>query len=129
MCCLGCRVPEDMQGTATFLAKADGVLAGLAVADLVSITAFSSHHVLAMQAACASAVGRVVHAIGCSWPVAAGHGPHTELSPLWGGSLGSFPHSYGSLAAAAITAQLRQSVAEDSQPAASQPRALAQLEV
>ena len=30
-----------MQGTATFLAKADGVLAGLAVADLVSITAFS----------------------------------------------------------------------------------------
>ena len=29
------RVPEDLQGVATFLAKADGVLAGLAVADLV----------------------------------------------------------------------------------------------
>lgn len=28
-------VPEDLQGKATFLAKADGVLAGLAVADLV----------------------------------------------------------------------------------------------
>ena len=53
-----------MQGTATFLAKADGVLAGLAVADLVSITAFSCRHMLAMQAACASAVGRMVHAIG-----------------------------------------------------------------
>ena len=45
-----------MQGTATFLAKADGVLAGLAVADLVSITALNCRHVLAMQAACASAV-------------------------------------------------------------------------
>ena len=33
-CCY--RVPEDLEGQATFLAKADGVLAGLAVADLVS---------------------------------------------------------------------------------------------
>ena len=33
-----CRhgVSEDLEGQATFLAKADGVLAGLAVADLVS---------------------------------------------------------------------------------------------
>ncbi len=33
VCCF--RVPEDLEGQATFLAKADGVLAGLAVADLV----------------------------------------------------------------------------------------------
>ena len=32
------RVPEDLQGKATFLAKADGVIAGLAVADLVGNT-------------------------------------------------------------------------------------------
>ncbi|KAL3135671.1 hypothetical protein ABBQ38_006145 [Trebouxia sp. C0009 RCD-2024] len=31
-------VPEDLQGKATFLAKADGVIAGLAVADLVFST-------------------------------------------------------------------------------------------
>lgn len=30
-----CRFPESTQATATFLAKADGVLAGLAVADEV----------------------------------------------------------------------------------------------
>lgn len=33
--CASHRVPEDLQGQAVFLAKADGVLAGLAVADLV----------------------------------------------------------------------------------------------
>lgn len=33
------RVPEDLEGQATFLAKADGVLAGLAVADLVGCLA------------------------------------------------------------------------------------------
>lgn len=30
-----CRIPANTQAVATFLAKADGVLAGLAVADLV----------------------------------------------------------------------------------------------
>ncbi len=30
-----CRIPESTQATATFLAKADGVVAGLAVAELV----------------------------------------------------------------------------------------------
>ena len=35
MCASYYRVPEDLQGQATFLAKADGVIAGLAVADLV----------------------------------------------------------------------------------------------
>lgn len=30
-----CRIPESTQATATFLAKADGVLAGLGVADEV----------------------------------------------------------------------------------------------
>ena len=34
-CASSYRVPEDLEGQATFLAKADGVLAGLAVADLV----------------------------------------------------------------------------------------------
>lgn len=70
-----CRVPEDMQGTATFLAKADGVLAGLAVADLVSPTACSSQHVLASVATCVSAFGRMAHTTGGNWPVAAGCGP------------------------------------------------------
>ncbi|KAA6425578.1 MAG: Nicotinate-nucleotide pyrophosphorylase [carboxylating] [Trebouxia sp. A1-2] len=37
ICCKD-RVPEDLEGQATFLAKADGVLAGLAVADLVFST-------------------------------------------------------------------------------------------
>lgn len=30
-----CRIPEDAKAAGTFLAKADGVLAGLAVADAV----------------------------------------------------------------------------------------------
>ena len=64
-----------MQGTATFLAKADGVLAGLAVADLVSIPAFTSHIEFVMQAACAFCCFRVAHTTGGNSPVAAGWGP------------------------------------------------------
>ena len=54
---MGCRVPEDMQGTATFLAKADGVLAGLAVADLVRITACQDGARDWWQLACGSRLG------------------------------------------------------------------------
>ena len=109
-----------MQGTATFLAKADGVLAGLAVADLVSLPAFTSQRMLPMQAACASAVEGwhpQLAAVGL-WQRTGG--PHAELSPLRGSRLGSFPHSCGSLAAAAITVPTYASAAGDNQPAESQ---------
>lgn len=33
--CLSCSIPESTQATATFLAKADGTLAGIAVANMV----------------------------------------------------------------------------------------------
>lgn len=33
--CVTCRIPEEATASAKFLAKADGVLAGLAVADAV----------------------------------------------------------------------------------------------
>lgn len=44
------RVPEDLQGQATFLAKADGVIAGLAVADLVCSAKMQSFLLHLLQA-------------------------------------------------------------------------------
>ena len=45
-------MPEDLQGQATFLAKADGVLAGLAVADLVSSRLLILHNLCALLRQC-----------------------------------------------------------------------------
>lgn len=38
----GCRVGQEVKAVGTFLAKADGVLAGLAVADLVGTVSSSA---------------------------------------------------------------------------------------